>query len=312
MGRSRARTPVSCRRDGVVRKAVRMPDIRHVSAPRWESDLFVAGEFERTAHVWSLSRANEVANVDTVFDFGGRRLALVTGDAPVIVAGAWARHGVCGYSLTGEQMWQNKARSAVQSVTALASGRVAVGYAKGSATVLDALTGRELRSLRAVKGVHPLTPGMSLLESSTYVQLADAELEATGERIALRSFAVLDAAAGGEHVAVAEAAGPLRILDLDGTERAAHVVPGGHVLTVARDRATETWRAITRVDRESDVAHELIRLSDDAEILERRAFDAGSDAMAWLRDGTVLVIGAETGVFVLDDYATTPRRLGSP
>src|SRR3954447_25163452 len=195
MGRSRARTPGSCRRDGVVRKAVRMPDIRHVSAPRWEPDLFVAGEFERTAHVWSLSRANEVANVDTVFDFGGRRLALVTGDAPVIVAGAWARHGVCGYSLTGEQMWQNKARSAVQHVTALASGRVAVGYAKGPAAVLDAATGQELRSLRGVTGVHALTPEIPLVASNASGRPADAEREPMGLRIPLRSFAVLDAAA---------------------------------------------------------------------------------------------------------------------
>lgn len=289
-----------------------MPDIRHVAAPRWEPDLFVAGEFERTAHVWSLSRATEVATVDTVFDFGGRRLAIVTGDAPVIVAGAWARHGVCGYSLTGEQIWQNKARSAVQSVTALGSGRVAVGYAKGPAAVLDAMTGQELRSLRAVTGVHALTPAMSLLESTTYVQLADTNLEAIGKRIALRSFAVLDAATSGEHVAVAEAAGPLRILDLDGTERAAHAVPGGHVLTVARDRATGTWPAVSRVERGTDVAYELIRLSDDAELLERRPFDAGGDAMAWLREGTVLVYGAETGVFVLEDSTTIPRRLDIP
>ena len=119
---SRTRPQWTQRLAGVVRKAARMPEIRHVAAPRGEPDLFVAGEFERTAHVWCLSRATEVASVDTVFDFGGRRLALVTGDAPVIVAGAWARHGVCGYSLTGEQLWQNKARSAIQHVTALRLG----------------------------------------------------------------------------------------------------------------------------------------------------------------------------------------------
>lgn len=297
--------------DTDVRKAARMPDIRHVAAPRWESDLFVTGEFERIAHVWSLGRAIEVASVDTVFDFGGRRLALVTGDAPVIVAGAWARHGVCGYSLSGEQVWQNRTRSAVQHVTALGSGRVAVGYAKGPAAVLDALTGEELRSLREVVGVYALTPNLSLLEGRAYVRLADAELEAIGQRIALRSFAVLDAAASAEHVAVAEAGGPLRILDFDGTQRAAHVIPGGHVLTVAHDRASGTWRAITRVDREADVTYELIRLSDDAELLEQRPFEARLDATAWLRDGTVLVYGNESGVFVLENFEATARRLGS-
>ena len=96
------------------------------------------------------------------------------------------------------------------------------------------MTGQELRSLRAVTRVYALTPDMSLLVSNAHVQLADGELEPTGKRIPLRSFAVLDAAASAEHVAVAEAGGPLRILHFDGTERAVHVVPGGHVLTVGR------------------------------------------------------------------------------
>ncbi len=160
-----------------------MPGIWHVAAPPWEQDLFVAGAFEQTAHVWSLGRAAEVACVDTVFDFGGRRLALVTGDEPVIVAGAREGHRVCGYSLNGARIWQSTTHSAVQHVTALASGRVAVGFERGPATVLDATTGQELRSLRGVTGVHALTPGMSLLASNTYVRLADADLEPMGHRI---------------------------------------------------------------------------------------------------------------------------------
>jgi hypothetical protein len=287
-----------------------MPGIWHVAAPPWEQDLFVAGAFERTAHVWSLGRAAEVACVDTVLDFGGRRLDLVTGGEPVIVAGAWERQGVCGYSLTGERIWQNKKRFAVQHVTALASGRVAVGYAKGPAAVLDAATGQELRSLRGVTGVHALTPEMSLLASNTYVRLADAELEPMGQRIPLRSFAVLDAAAGAHHVAVAEAAGPLRILALDGAERAAHTVADGHVLAVTYERASGTWRALTSVDRGDAVDYGLVRLSDDAEVLEQRPFDAVGDA-TWLRDGAVLLYGNERGLFVLDDSDAASRLLMS-
>jgi hypothetical protein len=288
-----------------------MPDIWHVAAPPWEGDLFVAGEFERTAHVWSLGQAAPVADFDTVFDFGGRRLAMLTGDTPVVVAGAWARHGVCCYSLTGERLWQNKARTNVQHVTALASGRVAVGYGKGPAAVLNASTGEELRSLRGVTAVYALTPGMSLLESSTYVRLADAELEPIGERIELRSFAVLGAAASAEHIAVAEAGGPLRILDLDGAERAAHTVPGGHVLTVAHDRATGTWRAVTRVERQDKVNYGHIRLSDDGEVLEHHPLDDVLDA-AWLHEGGALVYGNKDGLFALDGAAVTGRRLGAP
>jgi hypothetical protein len=286
-----------------------MPGIWHIASPPWEQDLFVAGAFERTAHVWSLGRAAEVACVDTVFDFGGRRLGLVTGDEPVIVAGAWERHGVCGYSLAGQRLWQNKKRSAVQHVTALASGRVAVGYARGPATVLDAATGQEMRSLRGVTGVHALTQDMSLLASNTYARLADAELEPMGRRIPLRSFAVLDAAASDRHVALAEAGGPLRILDLDGAERATHTVADGHTLTVTYERASGTWRALTRVDRGDDVDYGLVRLSDDGEVLEQRPFDAVTDA-TWLRDGAVLVYGNERGVvFLLDAPEDGARRL---
>src|SRR4051812_40497301 len=89
------------------------------------------------AHVWSLRRGAELATFDTILDIFWR-LALVTGTEPVVVAGAWARHGVCGYSLTGEQIWQNMSRSAVQTVTALHGDRVAVCFGRGPAAVLDA------------------------------------------------------------------------------------------------------------------------------------------------------------------------------
>lgn len=288
-----------------------MPDIWHLAAPPWEGDLFVAGEFERTAHVWSLGRRTPVAVVDTVFDPGGRRLALVTGDTPVVVAGAWARHGVCGYSLTGEPLWEDRTQSHVQDVTALAHGRVAVGHARGPARVLDGSTGAEVRSLRGVTGVHALTPTVSLLESSAHYRLADTELEPLGRRIELRSFAVLAAAASAEHVAVAEAGGPLRILDLDGTERAAYAVPGGHVVSVAHDRATGTWRAVTRVERQDEVDHRHVRLSDDGEVLDEHPLGDVLDA-TWLRDGGALVLSSGIGLVVLDGHTKDARLLATP
>jgi hypothetical protein len=287
-----------------------MSDIRFVAAPPWESDLFVAGEFRRRAHVWSLQRGTEVAAFDTALDAGGRRLALVTGGEPVVVAGAWERHGVCGYTLTGEQIWQSKTRSAVQEVTALGSSRVAVGYARGPGAVFDASTGRELRSLRGVSGVRAMTPGMSLLESSTYVRLADADLEPISARIALRGYglAVLGAAAGPEQVAVAEAGGPLRILDFDGAERAAYEVPGGLVVSIAHDGTAGTWRALARFERADVVHYALLRLSDDAELLDERAFDVAY-AGTWLAGGTALVYANDRGLFVLNESDAPARKL---
>jgi hypothetical protein len=51
-----------------------------------------------------------------------------------------------------------------------------------------------------------------------------------------------------------------------------------------------------------------VRLSDDAELLEQRPFDAVIDA-TWMRNGAVLVYGKERGLFVLDGSADAVRPL---
>lgn len=287
--------------------------VSHVAALPWEPDLVAVGAHERRVEVWSLARLAPLAVMDTVLDFGGQRLALVTdGQAePVVVAGAWARHGVCGHALSGERIWQYRERSQVQYVTALAGGRVAVGFERGPATVLDAATGRPRDELRAVVQVVALTPEMVLLVSRTHVQVTGADLVPRGSRVALRSFSVLDAAAGDGLVALAEAAGDLRFLRLDGSERAAYPVPGGHVRRVAFDASTGTWRALTSVDQGDRVGCALIRLTPDGELLEQRPLDSVTDA-AWLRDGAALVYVSERGVFLLADDEVVPLRLTQP
>lgn len=40
----------------------------------------------------------------------------------MVVTGAWERHGVCGYDLTGQRLWQDRSRTNVEAVTALTGG----------------------------------------------------------------------------------------------------------------------------------------------------------------------------------------------
>jgi hypothetical protein len=206
-------------------------DLREVAAPPWEEDLLVTAQFERVVHVWSMARAARCATFETVFEFGGQRLALVTGERPVVVAGAWARHGVCGYDLTGNLLWQDRSRTAVQVVTALARGRVVVSYERNATRVLEAASGDEVRSLRGVRQVIALAPEVSLGLGSGWCRLLDQWLDPQGSRIAMRGFAILSAATDGEHLALAEAGGPLRILDSDGRERASLVDHFQHIVT---------------------------------------------------------------------------------
>lgn len=270
-----------------------MSDLREVAAPPWEDDLLVAAEFHGLVSVWSLARAARWAEFDTTYDFGGRRLAVVPGERPIVVVGTWAREGVCGYDVTGERLWQDRSRTNVQIVTALDEGRIAVSYNRSTTRVLEAGTGHEVRSLRGVRRVFPLRPGLSLgMGSSDWCRLLDRSLDPLGPRIPVASAAIVSAAFGGDHVAIAEIGGPLRILDTGGRERAR---VNDHFRHVVHDPVTNTWVAI----HEGSDGQSLLRLTHDAEVLEQRRCAYSWD-VATMRGGRTLVLLSDAGMQLLN------------
>ncbi|WP_432507210.1 WD40 repeat domain-containing protein [Kineococcus arenarius] len=279
-----------------------MIDLREVAVPPWEEDLLVTAQFERVVRVWSLAGAARVATFETVFEWGGRRLALVPGERPVVVAGAWARHGVRGYDLTGQRLWQDRSRTNVQIVTALVAGRVAVSYNRGSTRVLEAATGHEVCSLRGVRQVFALSPDLSLGLGSDWCRLLDQSLDLLGSRITVPSAFVVSAATDGEHLAVAEGGGPLRILDLDGRERAR---VADHFRHVVHDPVTATWIVVREFE---EGRASLLRLTHDAEVLEQHPCDPLRD-VATIRGGRALVLLTDEGVQVLDGSDWSARTL---
>lgn len=138
-------------------------DLREVAAPPWEEDLLITAQPKGVVDVWLLVRAARCATFETVWGSGGGwRGALVPGECSVVVAGAWERHGVCGYDLTGQRLWQDRSRTNVEAVTALAGGRVVITHLRRATRVLEAATGEEVRSLRGVLRVIALTSDLSL------------------------------------------------------------------------------------------------------------------------------------------------------
>ncbi|GAB3216434.1 hypothetical protein GCM10027586_09450 [Kineococcus gypseus] len=280
-----------------------MIDLREVAAPPWEEDLLVTAEFERVVHVWSRERAARRATFETVHDFGGRRVALVPGEQPVVVAGAYTRHGVCGYDLTGERLWQDRSRTGVQVLTALAGGRVAVSGDRGPTRVLDAATGDEVRSLRGVLQVIALAEDLSLAVSSGWCRLLDGSLDPLGPRITTGLNPVWLAAGDGEQLAISGIGGPLRFLDLDGRERAR---VAGHFRHVVHDPVTATW-VLVQVSEEGQTS--LLRLTRDAEVLQRCPWGPFRD-VATMGGGRVLVLLTDEGPQVLDCSNWSARALG--
>lgn len=128
-------------------------DIRHIAAGLGDDGRFLTAEFERRAHLWSLADCALLAEFDTVLEFGGRRLALCRlGDEPVVVAGAWERHGICAYSLDGSQRWQRKDLRKVQRLAPAANGRLVTAcFDHRPMHVLTAESGETLATVRAVR-----------------------------------------------------------------------------------------------------------------------------------------------------------------
>lgn len=268
-------------------------DVREVAVAPWGEDLLVAAHFDGAVGVWSVAGRARCAEFDTVYDFGGRRLALVPGERPVVVVGAWARHGVCGYDMTGERLWQDRSRTNVQIVTALAGGCVAVSYNRGPTRVLEAATGREVRSLRGVSNVIALTSDLSLAVSAGWCRLLDRSLDPLGPRIATGLSPVWCAAGDGEHLAITGVGGPLRIIDSGGQERAS---VNDHFRHVVHDPATDTWVVIHAT---TEGQYSLLRLTHDAEVLEQRPCGPVYD-VATMRGGRTLVLITEVGIQLLD------------
>lgn len=274
-------------------------DLRELAAAPWEEHLLATAEFQHAVHVWSLAKGTPTAAFATVFDWGGRRLALVDGDDPVVVAGAWARHSICGYDLSGQRLWQDTSRSAVQVLTALSDGRVAVSYNRGPTRVLQAASGQQLRSLHGVRQVFALTPDASLGMGSTWCRLLDRSLDPSGPRIAVPSALLVSAATDGVHLALAEVGGPLRIVNLDGRERASIA---WHARHVAHDPVTATWVAL---QESADGRTSLLRLDDDAQVLDQRTCAPVRD-VATVRAGKELLLLTKEGLQVVDcaDWST--------
>lgn len=269
-------------------------DLRDVAAPPWEEDLLVTAQPKGVVDVWSLVRGARCATFETVWGSGGVwRGALVPGERSVVVAGAWERHGVCGYDLTGQRLWQDRSRTNIEAVTALTGGRVVVTHLRRATRVLEAATGEEVRSLRGVLRMIALTSDLSLAVGGGWCRLLDRSLDPLGSRISTGLNMAWCAASDGEHLVVTEVDGPLRILDSDGRERARIAENFRHVL---HDPVTNTWVA---VHEPPEGNNSLFRFNNNGEVLERRPWDLRVSGTATMRGGrTLILITAEGGQVV--------------
>lgn len=218
-----------------------------VAAP-WRPSLFATSTFEGEARLCDLDRRELGTPFASVYEFGGRRLAVArSGEEPVAVVGAWARHGVVGYSSDGEELWQQRAFTNVQVVCATQQGHhVLVCLERGPMHVLDAANGEVLARVSGVRDVYtdPAAGWLAARDGRGLLLLSETGSERQW-RVPARGFAVLACAFVSDAVVFSETAGDgpagedaagVRALDLaDGSLRWEWRAPAGSlVLGLAR------------------------------------------------------------------------------
>lgn len=182
-----------------------MSAFRQLATPRIGDDVIATatlelkmdGTTDGSVQVWSIAEQAPRARFDTILDFGGRRLALCASQhRTVVVAGAWERHGICGYDAsTGERLWQRNDLKKVQSLSPTDSAGVAACFDTRSMHVLDAVSGATVATVRGVRRFwqSPYQP-IGAAEVLGHVALIDSGDWTARERVPVAGFALLDAA----------------------------------------------------------------------------------------------------------------------
>jgi hypothetical protein len=268
--------------------------IRHIACPLATSSWFATGEWERAVDVWSTSERSRVSSFETILDPGGRRLAALGEDRPVVVAGAYNRYGVRGYdAATGQVLWQRTDLKRVQSLDPLPERRVAAGFDDRSLHVLDGDTGETLVKIRAIEQFYarsdrPIAIGVGH-SGSGWFGLYDLE---NFKRLWKEesSFTILHAALGADSVSVAEVGGAVRCLDYDGIERWRWSPPAGeHVERLAWNSSGAFFCGVLHPYETKRSPAALITFDDHGDIA---AANQIADAMEYefTADGEALVL----------------------
>lgn len=275
-----------------------MSDIQHIAAAARGDERFLTAEFERRVRLWSFADRSLVAELDTVLDFGGHRLALCEADgAPVVVAGAWERHGVCAYAADGTRLWQRKDLRQPQHLSPAAGGELlAACFEEGPMHVVRAGSGETVAKVRGIGRFYASRfAGVGLGEGYAEVALVGTDDWKVRWKAPIEGFAILSAAAAPAAFAVGDVVefdsggrSSVTCLDLAGDALWNWSAPADTNCAALGwdDDAAEWVGLLNHIDNERPDT--LVRWSPDGELLSERPLDLFED-YAFLPGGRHLV-----------------------
>ncbi len=212
--------------------------IRTISIAR-RSPIVAAALFEKKVQIWNFANAELVSELDTVFQFGGRRLTLSpTGEYCVAARFRAGQNGgvVCYETRSGRKIWHRSDLRRVQGVKFSAANEAIWCEVEGQPVLsLDINTGLTLGSMRTICDVFDSPFTQHMLQEP---RGRDRDLTIVGSKTLLvprSTFAILDATFSPDALCLSEANGPVRCLNLEtGKERWRYQPPAGnHVLRLS-------------------------------------------------------------------------------
>jgi hypothetical protein len=275
---------------------------RHIATTLSEENVVAVAELETTVQVWSIEPPSMVSAFETVLEFGGGRLALCTPpDRIVVVAGAWERHGVCGYeATTGERLWQRKDLKRVGPITPAGDGRLAAAcFQDRSMQVLDVGTGTTVASVRGARGFWQSRHApVGLALTLGHVALIDTEDWSTRWRTSVAGFTSNAAAFSRDAVLVSDVADisqgrepwSVYCLDLSGLGRWRYAAPREcSFLALGWNEASREWLAVQHHVNNS-MLDTLLRWNSDGALLSSIPLGLVGE-YAFLPSGRLLLTG---------------------
>lgn len=212
-----------------------------------------------------------------------------------MIAGAWERHGICGYEPgSGELLWQRKDLKRPQDLTPAGGGELlAACLDERPMHVLDAATGETVATVRAVDEFRqsPLAQ-LGVASSVQKVSLIDTESWKREWTSRVEGFGTLDVAFAPDRFVVSElvdGAGALLCFDPSGEllwdVRLAEDV---NARTLQWDEESARWVAVLHhVNHE--IPDTLVRWSEDDERVDEVPLEGQPDELELLPGGRYLV-----------------------
>lgn len=188
--------------------------IRCLAASK-DSTRIAAALFKQRVQIWDIQSGATVSDFNTVFSFGGPRLALdSSGERCVAAAWKGGRLGgvACYETATGKIVWHRHDLRHIQRVRfAPKRGAVWCVPASGRTRLLDSEDGRDLEFIVGLEDLYDSDYSKALLlekRKRNYILK-----NGKPKRIPRLTLAILDATFGTQSVAISESGGPVRCID---------------------------------------------------------------------------------------------------